>query len=408
MTIEWLRERLLLDDSGLLASSLDADTVLPDGTHAEGGTYIFSDAELAEAARESGLSDEEARRAVELNRGVPADEHAVASGAPLSITAETPRTVHFDAPLNDEERALWDAMMPALRRRRASRSQPSLDRKVVASWNAQAVQSVAEAAALWEDAELLDFAESLAERLWETHTDEEGRVCRTSYAGKRGTGVGTLSDHAHLISACFALASLTRAPSGLRALLMPCASRRRTLCSARMRGLRCWTRSMRRGCCTPPRPARRTPRRSTALSRAPSQLWLRRCSRPRHSPSTSIFRCAPGSSSSTWHRQLPGTDRGGLKSAGAPALRAAVAGAAALRRVPGRCRSGASHWGASRHPGGAPGPGDRVRGGGASRGGVPQRPGDLDVPRPAGRPPRSSRAAELIVHGALSRRRQRS
>ncbi|WP_146341403.1 thioredoxin domain-containing protein [Nesterenkonia sp. NBAIMH1] len=207
MTIEWLRERLLLDDSGLLASSLDADTVLPDGTHAEGGTYIFSDAELAEAARESGLSDEEARRAVELNRGVPADEHAVASGAPLSITAETPRTVHFDAPLNDEERALWDAMMPALRRRRASRSQASLDRKVVASWNAQAVQSVAEAAALWEDAELLDFAESLAERLWETHTDEEGRVCRTSYAGKRGTGVGTLSDHAHLISACFALAS---------------------------------------------------------------------------------------------------------------------------------------------------------------------------------------------------------
>ncbi|WP_147107946.1 thioredoxin domain-containing protein [Nesterenkonia populi] len=207
MTIQWLKDRMLLEDSGLIASSLDADTVFPDGSHVEGGTYIFSDAELAEAAASAGLSDEQAQQVVRLNRGVPADEHGVAAAAPLNITAETPRTVHFDAPLGAEERAVWDAVVPELRRRRAERPQPARDEKVVAAWNAQAVRSLAEASALWGDAELLEFAEQLASRLWEIHVDEQGRVHRTSYAGRRGTGLGTLSDHAHLVTACFALAS---------------------------------------------------------------------------------------------------------------------------------------------------------------------------------------------------------
>ena len=236
MSIDWLRERLLLgaaaeetgpadvaeaagaeaDEpaSGLLASSLDADTVDESGEHHEGSTYLFSDMELVEAARAAGLSEAQAQLLGMLNRGVPADEHALASGAPLNITEHTPRTVHFQEPLRGIDLARWQQVLPELRRRRELRDQPARDEKVVAAWNAQAVASLAEASALWADGELLRFAEQLGERLWGRHAEilgsgeqETALIRRTSYAGQPGAALGTLSDHAQMVNACFALAS---------------------------------------------------------------------------------------------------------------------------------------------------------------------------------------------------------
>lgn len=210
-SIGWLQHRMLLP-SGLLASSLDADTVDENGHHEEGATYVFSDAELTKVAQISGLSPEDTGQLVSLNRGVPADEHAVASGAPLNITERTPRTLHFDAPLAEEQRVLWDAVLPELSRRRDVRDQPARDEKVVAAWNAQAVTSLAQAAALWSDSHLLSFAEGLGERLWEIHVDSasdsrSASVYRTSYDGVRGDRLGTLGDHAQVANSCFALVS---------------------------------------------------------------------------------------------------------------------------------------------------------------------------------------------------------
>ena len=216
-SISWLRQRLLLGlegegSPGLLASSLDADTVDEDGTHHEGVTYLFSDAEVREAAEAEGWGLMRATLIAEMNRGVPADEHALASGAPLNITEHTPRTLHFDAPLSPAERTLWEKVLPELRRRRAARPQPARDEKVVAAWNAQAVASLAQAAALWEDADLLEEAEQLGRRLWAVHVEEDpsdrsAAVYRTSYGGVRGDRLGTLSDHAQVVNACFALSS---------------------------------------------------------------------------------------------------------------------------------------------------------------------------------------------------------
>ena len=98
MTIEWLSRRMLTDQ-GLLVSSLDADTVQDDGTHVEGGTYLFSDDELTQAATAAGLTAEQAHQLTQLNWGVPADEHASARGERVHITSSTARTIHFDAPL---------------------------------------------------------------------------------------------------------------------------------------------------------------------------------------------------------------------------------------------------------------------------------------------------------------------
>jgi len=224
LSIDWLQARMLLGDSGLLASSLDADTVDEHGGHSEGATYLFSDAELTEAAEAAGLDPSQAQQVAAFNRGVPADEHALKSGSALNITSETPRTLHFDAPLTGDDASLWDTVLPELRRRRAARNQPARDEKVVAAWNAQAISSLAMAAALWDDAELLAQTEALAQRLWDTHvvlvgepktagvrdTAQGGaraQVHRISYAGTRGAELGGLSDHAHLAVACFQLSS---------------------------------------------------------------------------------------------------------------------------------------------------------------------------------------------------------
>ncbi|MFD1345762.1 thioredoxin domain-containing protein [Nesterenkonia halotolerans] len=213
MSIDWLTRRMLLEDSGLLASSLDADTVDETGHHAEGATYLFADTELHQVALAAGLNETEVEQLLVLNRGVPADEHGATTGAPLHVTPETPRTLHFDAPLTEAQATLWDRALPELRRRRAERHQPARDEKVVAAWNAQTISSLAVAAALWADEALLDDAQALAQRLWQTHVtlddDDDGaaRVHRISYAGRRGDELGGLSDHAHLAVACFQLSS---------------------------------------------------------------------------------------------------------------------------------------------------------------------------------------------------------
>ncbi|WP_218221764.1 thioredoxin domain-containing protein [Nesterenkonia sp. Act20] len=211
MSIDWLTRRMLLEDSRLLASSLDADTVDETGHHAEGATYLFTDTELHNVALAAGLSETEAQRLLALNHGVPADEHGAKTGAPSHVTPETPRTLHFDAPLTRDQARLWDRALPELRRRRAARYQPARDEKVVAAWNAQTISSLAVAAALWADEDLLDDAQALAQRLWQTHVtlDDDGaaRVHRISYAGRPGDELGGLSDHAHLAVACFQLSS---------------------------------------------------------------------------------------------------------------------------------------------------------------------------------------------------------
>lgn len=208
-TAQWMRRRLLTDD-GLLASSLDADVHLADGSTAEGATYVVTDDQLRATAQALGLTQEQGQRLVELNAGIPV-EQVEASAA----TGATPRTVHFAAPLTADDRALWEPVAEDLRRQRQDAPQPSRDEKVVTAWNAMAVRALAEAGACLEDEALVSFAVSLGQRLWELHVVQEpGRagvlqVRRISYAGTAEPRPGTLGDWSQLASACFALASVS-------------------------------------------------------------------------------------------------------------------------------------------------------------------------------------------------------
>ena len=178
----WLEREMLLPGGGF-ASSLDADTVMPDGTHREGATYTFSRTEAG---------------ALVPDRGnifwALWDGHAAEEPGP-----EEPQvTIALSRTPAPGEWAALDAAFAALGEARSLRIQPSRDEKVVAGWNGLMVQSLAEASALLDDPALLRLAGDAADYLWSTHWDAAGRsLCRVSYRGQANTAIaGVLEDYA--------------------------------------------------------------------------------------------------------------------------------------------------------------------------------------------------------------------
>ena len=178
----WLEREMLLPGGGF-ASSLDADTVMPDGTHREGATYTFSRTEAGALVPDRGnvfWALWEGRAAEEPGREEP------------QLTIALSRT-----PQPGEWAAL-DAAFAALGEARARRIQPGRDEKVVAGWNGLMVQSLAEASVLLDDPALLRLAGGAADYLWSTHWDvAAGSLYRVSYRGRANTAIaGVLEDYA--------------------------------------------------------------------------------------------------------------------------------------------------------------------------------------------------------------------
>ncbi|MFJ6417842.1 thioredoxin domain-containing protein [Paeniglutamicibacter sp. NPDC091659] len=178
----WLEREMLLPGGGF-ASSLDADTVMPDGIHREGATYTFSRTEAAALVPDRG------NIFWALWDGRAAEEPGPEEPQLTIALSRTP------AP---GEWAALDAAFAALGEARSLRIQPSRDEKVVAGWNGLMVQSLAEASALLDDPALLRLAGDAADYLWSTHWDAAGRsLRRVSYRGQANTAIaGVLEDYA--------------------------------------------------------------------------------------------------------------------------------------------------------------------------------------------------------------------
>jgi uncharacterized protein YyaL (SSP411 family) len=182
-------------DTGVeaLASSLDADTVL-DGVHTEGGTYLWTPAEL------TGLLGPADGAAVAQLMNVHARGSVSAEGSPL----------HPGRASRAEEAALWERVRPVLLAARNRRPQPARDDKVVAGWNGLAVAALAEAGAVLDRPELLAAAERIAAYLERVHWKPAsgggaGTLVRVSHAGaSRGIG-GLLEDYAFCAEGLLAL-----------------------------------------------------------------------------------------------------------------------------------------------------------------------------------------------------------
>ncbi|WAP51230.1 thioredoxin domain-containing protein [Arthrobacter sp. ATA002] len=201
-TADWLIGRLQVEGGGF-ASSLDADTVM-DGHRVEGGTYVWTEAELAEAlgpdaaGAVSGLLD--------LESG-----HMAAHGGKPGPDGGTGSTLHFGRRLTAGEEDLWLGCRPALLAARNRRPQPERDDKVVAGWNGLAVAALARAAVVLADAgghaaaeRVRNAAEEAAAYLLNVHRTGP-TLLRVSHGG-RGQGIeGLLEDYAAVAEGLFAL-----------------------------------------------------------------------------------------------------------------------------------------------------------------------------------------------------------
>ncbi|HET8794825.1 MAG TPA: thioredoxin domain-containing protein [Arthrobacter sp.] len=189
-TAEWMLADLALDPSGAFASSLDADTVV-DGVHEEGGTYLWSRAELESV----------------LGTDYPAVADMMSIALRGTVSAEG-SALHPGRRLSAEEEQLWERVRPRMREVRRRRPQPARDEKVVAGWNGMAVAALAETGMILGRPDFVEAAERTGRYLAEVHLDD--RVLkRVSHDGKaQGIG-GLLEDYAFCAEGFFTLYAAT-------------------------------------------------------------------------------------------------------------------------------------------------------------------------------------------------------
>ena len=202
LTADWLVRELGLPGGGF-ASSLDADSER-DGEHIEGGYYVWTEAELAEAAG----ADDGARLArifgvAEVPGRPQAAPHLAAHGE-----ERYGRPLHAGRELGAEERELLERHRAALLAARARRAAPSRDDKAVAGWNGLAVAALADTAAVLDRPDLLDEARRVALLLAGTHWDGT-RLTRVTHDAAPSGVEGLLADYAGCAEGALALYAAT-------------------------------------------------------------------------------------------------------------------------------------------------------------------------------------------------------
>ncbi len=181
---------------GGFASSLDADSAAPDGTHREGAFYVWDRAELVAA-----LGPVDGEWAADLWRVTTAGtfEHGASV---LQLPADPPPA----------EAARYADLRDRLLAARAARPRPGVDDKVVAAWNGLAIAALADAGSLLERPDWIAAAAEAAELLLRVHLRHDGsvlRLARTSRDGAVGGAPGVLEDYADLAEGLLALCQAT-------------------------------------------------------------------------------------------------------------------------------------------------------------------------------------------------------
>ena len=183
-TADFLLRDLRTDEGGF-ASALDADTVV-DGQSVEGATYVWTPAQLVDV-----LGEEDGARAAALLEVTPEGtfEHGTST---LQLLRDP------------EDPAWWESVRARLLAARDERPQPALDGKVVTSWNGLAIAALADAGVTLERPGLVESAGAAA-RLVLDHHLVDGRLRRTSLAGRVGPAPAVLDDHGNLAEGLLAL-----------------------------------------------------------------------------------------------------------------------------------------------------------------------------------------------------------
>ncbi len=183
-TVDFMIDEMSGEEGGFY-SSYDADS---DGR--EGLYYLWSEQEILEVA------GEQDGPALAMILGVTPE------GNFEGMNVLTRRAELFDIEskigLNENTISqLFDKYRDKLRNFRDKRTSPSLDRKIIASWNGLAISALAKAYGVFKEDRYIKSAEKAADYLLKIHIDENGGLFRSSYEGKPEHD-GVLDDYSFL------------------------------------------------------------------------------------------------------------------------------------------------------------------------------------------------------------------
>ena len=185
-TIDYVVTRLGQPGGGF-ASAEDADSLDADGHSHEGSFYLWTPAEVGDAATNEWYGIRDAGNFE--GRSIPNRLHA---------RGELARPDHIEV------------VRSRLENVRAERPRPGLDDKVLTEWNALFLTTLAEAAAAFDRADWLEAARTNGAFLCDTLRSSQGRWRRSWQANAREARHDALAaDHAALIEAFTALAEAT-------------------------------------------------------------------------------------------------------------------------------------------------------------------------------------------------------
>jgi len=187
-TVDWLLREMSTDE-GAFAASLDADSLDAHGHLHEGAFYAWRPEQLVEV-----LGPTDGAWAAEV----------------LSVT-EAGTFEHGASTLQlrtDPDPARLARVRDRLFAARGTRPRPGRDDKVVAAWNGWLIDSLVQAAMVFDRADWLVAARRAADVIWKLHW-RGGRLRRTSRRGVPGAAAGILEDYAGLAQAYARLAAAT-------------------------------------------------------------------------------------------------------------------------------------------------------------------------------------------------------
>ncbi|MCB1218800.1 thioredoxin domain-containing protein [bacterium] len=193
--------REMRDEQGGFYSSFDADS-----GGVEGSFYCFTPSEMIEIAGETdgvalnsmfGITEE----------GNFADFHGkIANVTVLSRRAKPEKVMEASGLSREEVDALFDKYRQQIRDYRAKRVAPTLDRKIVTSWNGLTLSAFAQAYAAYGDEQYLQAAEGIRDYIASAHVQgQPGGAFHRASTGHEPVGDALLDDYANLANGLFDL-----------------------------------------------------------------------------------------------------------------------------------------------------------------------------------------------------------
>ncbi len=200
-TFDYVLREMRAPEGGFYAAQ-DADSLTPSGESEEGAFYVWTAEEFARV-----LGPQAAPMATLFD----VSENGRFEGSNILHLQELPLVALAEAGISE---AAYDKALNALRQAREKRTPPITDKKVILSWNAEMIATLAEAGAVLDRPDYLQAAEKAADFILTNMQDDAG--FKRIWFHDRADSAGQLPDYAAFGSALLALYDFSATNNGHR------------------------------------------------------------------------------------------------------------------------------------------------------------------------------------------------